>query len=356
MSKLISMGLRYDGDAGTLAILDQSRLPGTAVWLDGAEPAAMVDHIVALRVRGAPMIGVCAALSLACMETRGASTSTLREAGAALRRARPTAVNLASAVDRVLGVLATGPLRAEAEAVFREDVALCAAMADAGAPLLPEGARVLTHCNTGGLATAGVGTALGVIRRAHEAGRVRQVWVDETRPLLQGGRLTAWELGTLGIPYAIVADAAAGLLMARGLVDAVVLGADRIAANGDAANKIGTYGLAVLARHHGVPFYVVAPTSTVDPATPDGAAIPIEERDPAELRGGVGTAAWAPEGAPAFNPAFDVTPAALISAWVLDTGVVRAAQVAAGAFSAAPPGGDGSALEGSGPLPGRTGR
>ncbi|PYA73516.1 S-methyl-5-thioribose-1-phosphate isomerase, partial [Serratia marcescens] len=192
-----------------------------------------------------------------------------------------------------------------------------------------------THCNPGGLATAGVGTAIGVLLRAHRQGKVQQVWVDETRPLLQGGRLTAWELGELGIPYRLICDAMAASLMAQGQVDAVWVGADRIAANGDVANKIGTYSLAVLAHYHGIPFYVAAPHTTHDPHCPDGAAIPIEQRAAAEVTGvsgSFGACQWAPNEAPVYNPAFDVTPAKLISGWVFDSGVITPQQVEAGIF------------------------
>jgi len=218
----------------------------------------------------------------------------------------------------------------------QEDRELCERIARAGSALVTPGSRLLTHCNTGGLATAGVGTALGVIARAHEEGNVANVWVDETRPLLQGGRLTAWELGELGVPYQLITDSMAASLMAQGLVDAVWVGADRIAANGDVANKIGTYSLAVLAKFHHVPFYVAAPQTTLDPACPNGAAIPIEQRAAAEVTGvagSFGAVQWAPEEARVYNPAFDVTPASLISGWVLDGGVVTPEEVAKGRFA-----------------------
>ncbi len=227
-------------------------------------------------------------------------------------------------------------LGAEALRLVQEDRELCERIARAGSELVKPGSRLLTHCNTGGLATAGVGTALGVIARAHEAGKVANVWVDETRPLLQGGRLTAWELGELGVPYQLITDSMAASLMAQGQVDAVWVGADRIAANGDVANKIGTYSLAVLAKFHNVPFYVAAPQTTLDPACPNGAAIPIEQRSAAEVTGvagSFGAVQWAPEDARVYNPAFDVTPAALISGWVLDSGVVTPEDVANGRFA-----------------------
>ena len=227
-------------------------------------------------------------------------------------------------------------LEAEALRLIEEDKQLCASIAEAGSALVTPGSRLLTHCNTGGLATAGVGTALGVIALAHQQGKVANVWVDETRPLLQGGRLTAWELGELGVPYRLITDSMAASLMAQGQVDAVWVGADRIAANGDVANKIGTYSLAVLAKYHQIPFYVAAPQTTLDRHCPNGAAIPIEQRAAAEVTGvagSFGAVQWAPKEAAVYNPAFDVTPAALVSGWVLDSGVVTPEQVAAGAFA-----------------------
>jgi len=227
-------------------------------------------------------------------------------------------------------------LVAEAERLVAEDKQLCERIAGAGSALVMPGSRILTHCNTGGLATAGAGTALGVIARAHQQGNIATVWVDETRPLLQGGRLTAWELGELGIPYQLITDSMAASLMAKGQVDAVWVGADRIAANGDVANKIGTYSLAVLATFHGIPFYVAAPHTTLDLHCPNGDAIPIEQRAASEVTGAAGrfgAVQWAPRDAQVYNPAFDVTPAELISGWVLDTGVVTPQAVAEGVFA-----------------------
>lgn len=334
--RLRSMGLAYERGPGgaRLELLDQTALPDREEWLAGEAPDAMVGHIQALRVRGAPMIGVCAALCLAVQAHRGAGPETLRVSALALRAARPTAVNLMEAVDRLLPLCDRPQALIEAaEALFDEEGARSEGMATRGAALVQPGEGILTHCNTGGLATAGTGTALAVIRRAHEQGKGVHVWVDETRPLLQGGRLTAWELGRLGVPYHLLPDSAAGLLFARDRVQRVLVGADRIAANGDFANKIGTFTLAVLARHHGVPFHVVAPRTTVDPGCPDGAAIPIEERGADEVRGLVGRIRWAPASAPVFNPAFDVTPAALVTSWILDDAVLSPAQVAAGALA-----------------------
>jgi len=324
-----SLGLRHDGR--TLWVLDQAQLPDAEVWLDGSDPAAMVALIQRLAVRGAPLIGVAAAACLATFAERGASAADYAAAGAALRQARPTAVNLMWAMDRMKA--AADPV-AEAQAIFAEDVRLCEGMAEHGAALVQDGEGLLTHCNTGGLATAGIGTALGVIRRAHEQGKRIHVYADETRPLLQGGRLTAWELRKLGIPSTLITDSMAALLLRDGRVQRVLVGSDRVAANGDFANKVGTYGLAVQARHHGVPFHPVAPFSTVDLACPDGAAIPIEQRDPAEVRG-YGTWRWAPEGMPAWNPSFDVTPVGLVTSLVLDRGVFATEELKAGVLTKA---------------------
>ena len=326
MNPFESLGLRHDGRV--LWVLDQTRLPDEELWLNGSEPAAMIALIQRLAVRGAPLIGVAAAACLGTFAERGATVAEYAAACADLRRARPTAVNLMWAMDRMKG--APDP-SAEADAIFREDVALCEAMADHGADLIQDGEGLLTHCNTGGLATAGIGTALGVIRRAHEQGKRLHVYADETRPLLQGGRLTAWELRRLGIPATLITDSMAALLLRDGKVQRVLVGSDRVAANGDFANKVGTYGLAVQARFHGVPFHPVAPFSTVDLACPDGAAIPIELRDPAEVRG-LGTLRWAPEGMPTWNPSFDVTPVDLVTSLVLDRGVYSAAELKAGAL------------------------
>jgi methylthioribose-1-phosphate isomerase len=258
-------------------------------------------------VRGAPAIGVAAAYGIALAAAHG---EDVEEADAVLRSSRPTAVNLAWALDE----MRDDPSAEHARRIHADEVDRCRRMAAHTADLLAPGTRALTHCNAGGLATGGYGSAVGALLTAFERGLIAHVWVDETRPLLQGARLTAWELEAASIPHAVIADSAAASLMAAGEVDCVVTGADRIAANGDTANKIGTYSLAVLAHHHGIPLYIVAPTTTVDLSTADGAAIPIEERDPAEV-----TPRFA-----ARNPAFDVTPAALISAIVTEEGVSRA--------------------------------
>jgi len=289
-------------------------------------------------VRGAPAIGVAAAfgVALAARQSRADDWEgilvDLEEAIKGLGATRPTAVNLFWALERMRRVaLASRPLPLdalrgrlldEAQAILDEDIAANRAIGACGAALVPDGGRILTHCNAGALATAGYGTAGGVIRAAHERGKVALVWVDETRPVMQGSRLTAWEMVKEGIPHRLISDGAAAFVMKRGDVDLVITGADRIAANGDTANKIGTYGLAVLARHHGIPFYVAAPFSTIDPAIATGASIVIEERDPAEVRG-VGGRQTAPATSPIFNPAFDVTPAGLIGAIITERGVFR---------------------------------
>jgi methylthioribose-1-phosphate isomerase len=296
-----------EGPPPRVVVLDQRRLPDAVVELQCTTVPELVDAIRTLAVRGAPAIGVAAAYGLALAATRG---DDLAEAERALAASRPTAVNLAWA----LAEMRPDPTPERARALHAEEVERCKRMAAHAAELFASGTRALTHCNAGGLATGGYGSAVGALRAAWERGLLEHVLVDETRPLLQGARLTAWELEAAGIPHAVIADSAAASMMARGEVDLVVTGADRIAANGDTANKIGTYSLAVLAHHHEIPLYVVAPTSTVDLATATGVGIPIEERDPTEI-----SARFI-----ARNPAFDVTPAALIAAIVTETGVHRA--------------------------------
>jgi methylthioribose-1-phosphate isomerase len=295
--------LRFEG--GALLVLDQTLLPRVERWLTCNSAAEVADAIRRLAVRGAPAIGLAAAYGMALEARAGRDLSAAAEL---LGGTRPTAVNLRWALDRALAH--DGDLLDFAESLAAAQLEQDRAMAAHGADLIAPGSRVLTHCNTGALATGGMGTALAVILASQPA----HVWVDETRPLLQGARLTAWELERAGASFDVIVDSSAGALMARGLVDAVVVGADRIAANGDVANKIGTYTVAVLAERHGVPFYVAAPVSTIDTATPDGSAIPIEERDPGEVVAG----------APARNFAFDVTPAELVSAIVCERGVLRA--------------------------------
>jgi methylthioribose-1-phosphate isomerase len=293
--------LRFE--EGVLVVLDQRALPTEERWFRCESVEQVAEAIRSMAVRGAPAIGLAAAYGMALADDP-------ERAAALLRGTRPTAANLAWAVERCLR--ADDPL-AEARRLHREQEAADRAVAELGAERFERGDRALTHCNAGALATGGYGTAGGVLREAWERGRLAEVWVDETRPLRQGARLTAWELERAGIPCRVIADAAAGGLIARGLVDRVVVGADRIAANGDVANKVGTYPLAVLAARHGVPFYVAAPLSTIDPTTRAGDGIPIEERDPSELGPASG----------AFNPAFDVTPAELVTAIFTEAGVLE---------------------------------
>jgi methylthioribose-1-phosphate isomerase len=328
----IVQSVRWSDDARAIRILDQRELPASEIFRDLTTIDEVYEAIATLAVRGAPAIGIAGAmgvsLALSGNETdRENAVLRALDAGSRLKSARPTGVNLAWAVDRVLGAALRckepnrmyGVVREEATRILDEDRAMCRQIGEHGASLIPEGARVLTHCNTGALATGGIGTALAAIYTAAEQGKRVQVYADETRPLLQGARLTAWELGRAGIPVTVLVDSAAASLMAEGEVDLVIVGADRIATNGDAANKIGTYALAIAARHHGIPFYVAAPTSTFDAATKSGNEILIEQRHSDEVRG-----RSAPSDAAVYNPAFDVTPAALITAIVNEHGVHRA--------------------------------
>jgi len=325
-------------DCDVLRVLDQRLLPREERWLDVTDCDGCADVISTMAVRGAPAIGCVAAwgVAFAARDLAAAGLSDedarnrLRAAGERLVATRPTAVNLPWAVARLLAVADATPvaqwsaqLAREAETVTAEDLAACQAIGRHGLDALPPGRlTVLTHCNAGALATAGHGTALGIVRALHDAGRLARVYADDTRPRQQGARLTAWELHREGLPVTLVADTVAGHLLQHGAVDAIVTGADRVAANGDAANKIGTYQLAVLAAHHGVPFFIAAPTSTVDLACPTGDDIVIEERDPDEVRR-VDDVWVAPADVDAFNPAFDVTPGSLITAIVTERGVVR---------------------------------
>jgi methylthioribose-1-phosphate isomerase len=329
--------VRWSDDGVGVRIIDQRHLPERLVERDLRSVEDVCEAIQTLAVRGAPAIGIAAAMGLAAALTPHAASTIRRfvalaeEYGATIRAARPTAVNLAWAVDRLLRVARRTDgaaadvlerLRAEATAILEEDRAMCRRIGEHGAALVPDGARVLTHCNAGALATGGLGTALAPVYLAAEWGRHVEVVVGETRPLLQGSRLTAWELGRAGIPVTVIADSAAASLMRAGGVDLCIVGADRIAANGDVANKIGTYSVAVAAQHHGIPFYVAAPASTFDPATPSGESIPVEERSPDEIRCGFGRPT-APADARICNPAFDVTPSQLITAIISDRGVHR---------------------------------
>ncbi|MHB1041617.1 MAG: S-methyl-5-thioribose-1-phosphate isomerase [Eubacteriales bacterium] len=330
--------MRWLPEEKCLELLDQTRLPGEAVYIKCKHFRDVAQAIKRLAVRGAPAIGAAAAygLVLAASEagdcSRDKFLTLVREAAAELAGARPTAVNLSWALNRLMSRLsACGPVEAgtmrdtlveEARAIYNEDVAGNRRMGEFGQELIPDGARIITHCNAGALATAGYGTALGVIRAAHTSGKKVSVYADETRPLLQGARLTTWEMLQEGIPVTLITDSMAGYLMSLGKADLVIVGADRIAANGDAANKIGTYGLALLAKEHGLPFYVAAPFSTIDLSLAEGAGIPIEERDHTEVTGLAGREV-APPGVQVWNPAFDVTPHRLIAAIITERGVIR---------------------------------
>ncbi|MEM7165100.1 MAG: S-methyl-5-thioribose-1-phosphate isomerase [Planctomycetota bacterium] len=329
--------LRWDGDRdGYPVLVEQTLLPDRFEEVDIKTPQEMVAAIQRLAVRGAPAIGIAAAYGI-CVATRGledadAIDAALDHALPLIRESRPTAINLHHMVDRMRGVIdAHTDLRGvalrerlleEARAIHREDEELCDAMGRAGAPLIRDGMSVLTHCNAGALATGGSGTALAVMYAAAAKGVQFQVYADETRPLLQGARLTAWELQQEGIPVTILGDNAAATMFAHGEIDLVITGSDRVAANGDAANKIGTYGVAVLAQHHDVPFYIAAPSTTFDFSTPTGQEIPIEERAAEEVWG-VSWKSAPPAGISVRNPAFDVTPKELIHGWITENGIVQ---------------------------------
>ncbi len=324
-----------------VVMIDQRKLPAKEVYVRCRTAREVARAIRNMVIRGAPAIGIAAAMGLALGMRRTKATGTKQFATEFTRlcemmaATRPTAVNLFWAIERmkkafgaaVTAGMSVGELQdlleREAQAIHDEDVASCRAMGAFGAEVVPEDARILTHCNAGALATAGYGTALGVIRAAAERGRVRQVFADETRPFLQGARLTAWELVRDNVPTTVITESMAGPLMREHGVDLVVVGADRIAANGDVANKIGTYTVAMLARAHDIPFYVAAPLSTIDLATPDGSRIPIEQRNPREVTH-LGPTRLAPEGAGVWNPAFDVTPNELVTGIITERGIARA--------------------------------
>ena len=320
-------------DGQGLELLDQTKLPTEETYFVCRDVETVAQAIERLSVRGAPAIGVAAAYGVVIGSMR--SDSSARRASVAkaigrLRATRPTAVNLFWALDRMADIAAaagdgelTDALLAEARFIKRDDLERSRAMGRYGAELLPDEATVITHCNAGGLATSGFGTALGVFYAAQEVGKRLHVYADETRPLLQGARLTAWELVASGIPVTVICDNMSASVMRERKIDGIFVGADRIAANGDAANKIGTYGLAIIAARHGVPFYVVAPMSTVDMTLANGSLIPIEERDEDEVRRGMGRQT-VPDGANVYNPAFDVTPADLIAGIVTEHGVAQA--------------------------------
>ncbi len=323
--------IEWRGDG--LSLIDQRKLPTEETYVHCPDWQTVAEAITTMVVRGAPAIGITAAYGvvLAAQAADGPLEVALEPAFAGLAATRPTAVNLFWALDRMRRRLdglpddraaAVAALESEARSIHDEDRAMCGAMGRHGAALLAEGCRVLTHCNTGALATGGDGTAAAVIRQAWRDGKLVRAYADETRPFLQGSRLTAWELHRDGVPVTVITDNMAGWLMARGEVDAVIVGFDRVAANGDGANKIGTYALAVLCKHHGIPFYFVGPTSSIDPDTAGGAAIRIERRPDREVTH-VGPTRLVPEGVPVENPAFDVTPAALVHGIITEHGVMR---------------------------------
>jgi methylthioribose-1-phosphate isomerase len=341
--ELETVGWVGEATSGHVRLIDQTRLPTEFVRVDCRDVEAAWEAIRSLRVRGAPAIGIAAAFG-AVLGARSSGTAdgdavrrSLRAATAHLRTSRPTAVNLFWALDRMDRAADARPdldgpallehLLAEARAISAEDRAMCRAIGGFGAALVAPGQGILTHCNAGGLATADYGTALAVIFAAHAQGKAVHVYADETRPLLQGSRLTAWELQQRGVPVTLICDNMAAQVMKEGKVQMVVVGADRIAANGDTANKIGTYGVALLARAHDIPFYVAAPSSTFDLSLPDGSAIPIEQRDPREVTHGLGRAT-APDGIDVYNPAFDVTPAHLITGIITERGVIQPVEAA----------------------------
>jgi methylthioribose-1-phosphate isomerase len=330
--------IAWDGD--DIVMIDQRKLPGREIYVHCRTGNDVAKAITTMVIRGAPAIGVAAAMGLALGARRSTATGTRQFAvdfqrlADTLAATRPTAVNLFWAIERMKQALATGVqagegvpelvarLRREADGIHDDDLESCKAIGRHGTALVPDDARILTHCNAGALATAGYGTALGVVRGAVDAGKRVAVYADETRPFLQGARLTAWELVKDGIPTTVITDNMAAAIMARERVDLVVVGADRIAANGDAANKIGTYGLAIVAHAHGIPFYVAAPWSTIDLATPTGDGIPIEERSAKEVTHMAGTQVT-PDGASVRNPSFDVTPHRYITAIVTERGILR---------------------------------
>lgn len=328
MKEFISVALRFQNHQ--LAVLDQQALPHQEVWVDCQSPMHMIALIQSLKVRGAPLIGIAAAMALAQYAEQGATLDEIHYAAQRLRSARPTAVNLMHCIDaQIAAINETGdPLSvvSVAESLFLEDVMLCQQIATHGYNVLNDGDRVLTHCNTGSLVTAGIGTALGIVMNAHQKNKTIHVFVDETRPLLQGARLTTWELARASVPYTLICDNMAGALMRAGLIQKIIVGADRIARNGDFANKIGTYSLAVLAEKHHIPFYVAAPYTTIDSQCYSGQEIAIEERTADEVRGFVSASNhldWSTPNSPVFNPAFDVTPAELVTAFILDHGLFK---------------------------------
>lgn len=312
-------------------VLDQTLLPHEEKWLPIESTEQMIEAIKMLRVRGAPLIGVAAALQVAQSAFQGFTKTELLKKAQALYEARPTAVNLMNCIDRMKAVIEAdadkNKILQTAVEIFNEDVQLCERIGTYGAELIKDGDQILTHCNTGGLATVGIGTALGVIIKAHQQGKKIHVWVDETRPLTQGGRLTTWELHKHKIPFTLITDNMAAHLMSLGKITKAIVGSDRIAQNGDFANKIGTYSVAVNCQFHNIPFYVAAPFTTVDFKCVSGQDIPIEQRAASEV-----ISTWALKESSVYNPSFDVTPASLTSGWIMDTGVYTHKDIEQGVF------------------------
>lgn len=337
MINLRSLALEADiaDNKFSIRILDQTLLPHQEKWITIETNEQMIEAIKALRVRGAPLIGVAASLMVAKLAVEKLTLPDLLTQARALFDARPTAVNLMICIDRMVKQIKENPdnkiIVDLAVQIFNEDVILCEKIASHGAELISDGDQILTHCNTGGLATAGVGTALGVIRKAHAQGKKIHIFIDETRPLLQGGRLTTWELQKLNIPCTLITDNMAAHLMSLKKITKAIVGADRIAVNGDFANKIGTYSVAVNCHYHKIPFFVAAPYTTVDSNCNSGAEIPIEQRNAKEVQG-YGELQWAPKSVHVYNPAFDVTPNELVSAWILDKAVYYKNDVERGVF------------------------
>lgn len=326
MKPFTSAGMEYDGDQ--FYILDQTLLPHQEKWVECSNTDTLIALIQRLAIRGAPAIGISASIILALQAKKGKPQDELIIEAQKLQSARPTAVNLKNNIELILESIKVGQYPQKvietAEKIFKTDQALCDKIIENGVQLFSAGDKILTHCHTGGIATAGKGTALGIIAAAYSKYEDIFVWIDETRPLLQGGRLTAWECLKLKIPHKIICDNMAAMLMQKGAVSHVIVGSDRISTNGDFANKIGTYSLAVLAHYHDIPFYVAAPRTTIDPQCFSGTKIPIEERSDNEIKGvmgSFGSCSWAPTESEVFNPAFDVTPAELVTAWILDTGI-----------------------------------
>lgn len=324
MKTLSTLALRWS--PSEFFLLDQTLLPKHEVWIKIENLDKMIEAIKSLRVRGAPLIGVSACLYVAYQALHGQNLKSLAEDVQLLKEARPTAVNLMNNLDQLLKHFSTvDEIVTEAIRIFDEDQKLCDTMSALGSELIQTGDSILTHCNTGSLATAGSGTALGVIKKAHQVGKKIHVFVDETRPLLQGARLTAWELAKEKIPFTLITDSMAAFLMRQGKISKAFVGCDRIATNGDFANKIGTYSVAALCHVHKIPFYVVGPRTTVDPKCASGVNIPIEERVSSEVTGfhsSNESTTWAPENTKVYNPSFDVTPNEFVTAWILDHKII----------------------------------